>query len=159
MAKTPQERLEYIRSWRKKNYERLHLKYKADYAKNKKAILERNKKWLQENLEKSKEYRRKWLLRNGDRSLKYRLKSRFGLTVEAYIEMFSAQGGMCAICGYKPVEIKERLNVDHDHATGKVRGLLCPNCNKSLGLIRDSIETALKMAEYLKRSLDSKKER
>lgn len=51
----------------------------------------------------------------------------YGITEAQYKEMFDAQDGRCAICGRKPV--RRRLAVDHDHNTGKVRGLLCYTCN------------------------------
>lgn len=64
------------------------------------------------------------------------LKKRYGITVEQYAEMFDKQKGGCAICGKEPDRI--RLHVDHDHATGKVRGLLCFDCNLVLGHARDN---------------------
>jgi hypothetical protein len=53
-----------------------------------------------------------------------------GVSDEDYAAMLEAQGGGCAICGAKPKT--RRLHVDHDHATGKVRGLLCHRCNRAL---------------------------
>jgi hypothetical protein len=53
-----------------------------------------------------------------------------GVTDEAYEALLAAQGGGCAICGAKPKT--RRLHVDHDHKTGKVRGLLCHRCNRGL---------------------------
>jgi len=55
------------------------------------------------------------------------------LTVEQYDAMLMAQGGCCLICGRHQLELRERLNVDRDHATEKVRGLLCRWCNVQLG--------------------------
>jgi hypothetical protein len=57
-------------------------------------------------------------------------RSRTGLSVEEYDAMLKAQGGGCAICGNPPKT--RRLDVDHDHKTGKVRGLLCHRCNRAL---------------------------
>jgi hypothetical protein len=53
--------------------------------------------------------------------------------------------GACAICSRVAT-----LHIDHDHATGKIRSLLCPPCNKALGLLRDSPEIAQKAADYLR---------
>lgn len=53
-----------------------------------------------------------------------------GVTDEEYAAMLERQGGGCAICGARPKT--RRLHVDHDHATGKVRGLLCHRCNRTL---------------------------
>lgn len=60
-------------------------------------------------------------------------KARYGITREDYDLMLEGQGGTCAICGSPPKA--NRLHVDHDHATGRVRGLLCTKCNTSLHYI------------------------
>jgi recombination endonuclease VII len=69
------------------------------------------------------------------------------LTVSDYDELFNKQGGVCAICG---LATKERLVVDHDHDTDKVRGLLCRSCNVALGFMRDDIVRLAAAIEYLK---------
>jgi hypothetical protein len=77
-----------------------------------------------------------WYLRNRDwcrenmRETNYRL--RYGITVADYDDMFKIQGGKCAICKSPSARGKGRFHVDHDHATGKIRGLLCHTCNTSL---------------------------
>lgn len=73
----------------------------------------------------------------------------YGLSVEEFNEMISAQGNRCAICGKKE-PYKRVLSIDHDHQTGKVRGLLCTRCNTVLGMLNDNIELLNKMEEYLK---------
>ena len=55
-----------------------------------------------------------------------------GVTDEAYAELLERQGGVCAICGKPPKDGGRRFNVDHDHRTGAVRGLLCWTCNHFL---------------------------
>ena len=86
-----------------------------------------------------------------------KLRRRYGITQAQYDEMFNAQKNSCAIC--KSTNPSSRIyatgktmmfSIDHCHATGKVRGLLCSCCNRALGLIKDNIDTALRMAEYLK---------
>lgn len=72
------------------------------------------------------------------------------MTVEDYNTMFLKQEGFCAICDKHQSELKKRLNVDHDHRTGRVRGLLCPKCNKALGLFNDSSEVLDIASKYLK---------
>ncbi len=69
-----------------------------------------------------------------------------GVTDERYAELLAAQHGHCALCPTKPKT--RRLHVDHDHATGKIRGLLCYRCNRALpaGLDADWHRHA---AEYL----------
>jgi hypothetical protein len=61
--------------------------------------------------------------------------------------MIEAQGGLCAICA-GPLD---RPHVDHDHETGKVRGILCFNCNAGLGKFKDSVEIADAATEYLRK--------
>lgn len=60
-------------------------------------------------------------------------KAKYGVTREIYAAMVAAQDGRCAVCGERP----DRLCIDHDHETGKVRGLLCSSCNIALGHFRD----------------------
>jgi hypothetical protein len=73
-----------------------------------------------------------------------------------YQALFRAQGGKCAICGTTQGHRSSRgrvcrLAVDHDHATGKVRGLLCNNCNRGLGRFKDSVKNLEAALRYLKR--------
>jgi hypothetical protein len=79
-------------------------------------------------------------------SRNYRLKRRYGITVEHFDAMFAEQQGLCAICREAPAE-----HVDHDHATGRVRGLLCFNCNGALGQFRDRRDLMLRAIAYLGR--------
>lgn len=84
-----------------------------------------------------------------------RIQSLYGLTREAFEAMYRQQHGRCAICGTKvPHKVgrgqgRRTLVVDHDHETGAVRGLLCPNCNTGLGMFKDSPENLRMAAEYL----------
>lgn len=81
------------------------------------------------------------------------LKRLYGITLEQYAEMFSEQGEVCAICKAE-CGTKKSLSVDHDHATGKVRGLLCNGCNTSLGQFKDSQILLQRAIEYLKKYSD-----
>jgi Recombination endonuclease VII len=82
-------------------------------------------------------------------------KHAYGLTEAEWQALYRAHRGCCAICR-KPEPINV-LNVDHDHATGQVRGLLCGHCNKALGLMCDDPRLFDKGAHYLRRQLMSKK--
>lgn len=75
-----------------------------------------------------------------------RCARRHGITPEEYEMMFEGQEGRCAICG-KPQA--RRLNIDHDHATGKIRGLLCSRCNLGLGYFKDNIDNLNAAVAYL----------
>ena len=78
---------------------------------------------------------------------------RYRLTLEAWEAMLIAQAGRCANPGCRcPLIKKAEPHVDHDHITGKVRGLLCQECNTALGLLRDALERLLGLAAYLEGS-------
>lgn len=83
-----------------------------------------------------------------------RIWGKFNLTPEQYEELRIKQGDRCAICrtddpGQGGPETVRRWCVDHDHTTGKVRGLLCYNCNKGLGLFQDNWQIILTAAAYV----------
>ena len=78
------------------------------------------------------------------------IKKKFNLTLEQWNEMFNAQNGCCKICGKHQSELKIRLAVDHNHETGKIRGLLCDGCNRGIGYFQESQEALVKAADYLK---------
>lgn len=76
----------------------------------------------------------------------------YHITIEKYDEMFDSQDGNCGICRKNQKELRRRLSVDHNHESGRIRGLLCDNCNPGLGYYRDSIFLLEKAIEYLKRT-------
>lgn len=77
------------------------------------------------------------------------LKYRYGLAPEQYDAMLAAQGGHCAICpATEPGRKRKFFCVDHDHDTGKVRGLLCYACN-SFRVGKNTLETAKMVVRYL----------
>jgi hypothetical protein len=79
---------------------------------------------------------------------KSHLKRTFGITLDDYDRLLAAQGGGCAICGRPPRE-DIALHVDHDHATGKVRGILCFKHNNALGDFDDDAELLQRALAYL----------
>ncbi len=72
--------------------------------------------------------------------------NRYGLTGRQFTEMLEAQNNCCKICK----EVMERQCVDHDHATGKVRGILCFNCNVALGHFKDNASNILEAYNYIR---------
>lgn len=76
---------------------------------------------------------------------------KYGLTPESYAQLLDKQGGVCAICSKQ--EEGKRLAVDHDHESGKVRGLLCGQCNTGLGKFYDNVDTLSKAILYLQPDL------
>lgn len=123
--------------WRKENPE-YYINYRKEHSKQEKI---RAKKWRVNNLEKSNIIVRK-----------SRLK-KYGITLDKYDEMFKNQNGVCAVClKQESVKISGKtklLSVDHNHTTGKVRQLLCDNCNKAIGLLKDNSLLAKRVEEYL----------
>ena len=82
---------------------------------------------------------------NGASLMKY-----YGITREAYDALYKAQDGKCAICKQECSRGRE-LSVDHCHATGRVRGLLCATCNIALGLMEDNTALLNAAIEYLEK--------
>lgn len=81
------------------------------------------------------------------------LKHKYGLTEDAYLAMWRGQDGRCATCTIPfKSHTKSDVEVDHCHATKKVRGLLCDRCNRVLGFVSDNVDTLRRMIEYLERA-------
>lgn len=76
------------------------------------------------------------------------LKRTFGLTMQDYLDMLKQQGGVCAICGKLP-KAGKRFAVDHDHRSGRIRGLLCYLCNYGIGMWRDDTARFVAAGKYL----------
>lgn len=98
---------------------------------------------------------KQWQKRNPDKLRAQLIKREYGLDWETYLEMYERQSGSCAICRtpiglFRGDETALPVpHVDHCHSTEKVRGLLCPACNKGLGHFKDNA-TVLRLAiEYL----------
>jgi hypothetical protein len=82
-----------------------------------------------------------------------RLIKTYGVDLSWFSCQFNKQGGSCAICKCAIDATPTRnTHVDHDHATGVVRGILCQACNKGLGLFHDSSDALIRASDYLKES-------
>jgi len=122
--------------------------YKSEYhQKHKSEIQAKVKAWRKANPAARKAARRRYFRRpNGKLALMRSFyKTRYGLTLERFEAMIVEQDGCCAICGRKP----KRLHVDHDHASGQVRGLLCGPCNRGIGLMQESPDVLSNAIRYL----------
>ena len=86
----------------------------------------------------------------------------YRLSINEYLDLAEKQGFVCAICGKENFAMGAThtglLVVDHDHKTGKVRGLLCHNCNRALGLLQDSPDTLKSAISYLEGATTISKE-
>ena len=96
--------------------------------------------------------------RDPDYRRRYHLKQRYGLSLEDYLARLEAQGGGCAVCGASPGA--RIMHVDHDHACcpgeqtcGRcIRGILCQDCNRGLGMFQDDAELLMAAAAYVLRT-------
>lgn len=138
----------------KKTAEEARLGRNADarkYAeKNRKIILEKAKKYADKNREAIKKKSRAAYKANPGKTHSYQIWHRYGITEKEYWTIFDAQGGCCAICGKTRKEDGRNLSVDHNHKTGKVRGLLCWKCNRALGHF-DSLVLARNLFIYMEK--------
>lgn len=133
----------YLRDWRLKNKERLREQRRA--------------RTLTEDREKVRQLQRESYARNPEAYRDSRLRSQFGITLAQYRDMEAAQDSKCAICGEK-CKTGRSLAVDHNHSTGEVRGLLCANCNRAIGLLQEDPDRLAAAAMYLLRFQDVLKE-
>jgi hypothetical protein len=132
---------------------------KKYYKENKERLLAYAKEYRDEHLDKMLAYRRNYYVENRDKILlkdkiyhekrrditreRYLQKS-YNLSTEEYNRMSELQNGKCAICQNKNIEV-----VDHNHETGKVRGLLCHACNRAIGMLREDPEILESAKKYL----------
>lgn len=154
--KIQQYQKQYGKLWRKENGKQYYLdnkdrileQTKLSHLKHKDSISKRKKRYCLDNKDKVREWTRQWRLNNVDRIRNCDLVRQYGITIEQFNNMKEQQGNQCAIC---PDIFKDKKNVcvDHDHNTGKVRGVLCRTCNTSLGDVRDDINLIKKLIGYL----------
>ena len=120
------------------------------YQANKAEHAAKNKAWREANPEQAKNNRRRYYEENKEKEIQYstnynRLR-KIGITPEQYNTLLQKQNGVCAICKQT---CSRALAADHCHTTGKVRGLLCNNCNRGLGHFKDSRELLETASAYL----------
>lgn len=147
---TTEKKRAYMKEWREKNIDRLRIQEKAYF-----------KKWRASHLEEDRAYKRRYHWDNRHKILSYqrskklsrpeiyenyRLKHKYGITKSDYENLLKKQNGKCAICGERS---EKKLHVDHNHETGRVRGLLCHNCNITIGRMKENPDALRSAAEYL----------
>lgn len=114
---------------------------------------ERKRIWRRNNLDKVNSRARQWTARNPDKVREKLLKDNYGMTLAEYDALLIRQKGLCAICKQPSKDMMKgkvkALAVDHDHKTGKIRGLLCKNCNVGLGSFADSVKNLKEAITYL----------
>lgn len=127
-----------------KEYKEFSLFYKETRAKDShRAECKDCSKKLKEKYLKSKEYKESRYF--------YNLERKYNVNKQQYLQLLKDQNHKCKVCGIEEVDVKgSKLFVDHCHNSGKVRGLLCFNCNLALGHVFDSVEVLENMIKYLK---------
>lgn len=117
---------------------------KRYYAKNREAQKERRKDYY---------HKHKYYKENQHKWRDNQLKVKYGITLQDYYDMLGHQNHICKICPTPHSEDKKKgLHVDHCHASGRIRGLLCGQCNTALGGFKDSVELMERAIEYIKNS-------
>ena len=128
---------------RKKKRDEKYLSNPDNKERKKKLDIKYREEHKKEMKEYSKEYRSK--PENKKKAKDNSLKWHYGISLEEYNTLYEKQNGNCKICG----EHFDSLYVDHDHVTGKVRGLLCIKCNSAIGLLNEDKTIFQKAINYL----------
>ena len=101
------------------------------------------------------EYAKEWRNNFPDKYKDKALQGDFGIGLAEYAAMVASQGNKCAICDHPETQTRngkaKALAVDHDHATGKIRGLLCSDCNQAIGKLKEDRDVLLSAIRYLDR--------
>jgi hypothetical protein len=138
---------EYQRLYKEKNKEKLKL-YRQQHP-------EIGRAWRVKNHDRCIATSRKWRKNNLGKDRDSTFKRKFGISLEQYNSMLSIQKGVCAICLRPERRVYNgkisQLAVDHNHLTGKIRGLLCNDCNVMLGNAKDDPEILKRAIVYLER--------
>jgi hypothetical protein len=148
--------LDYQKEYIRKNLEKVR-KYRKKYnhaynKKNRKKCRARSKKWHKEHREQANMRRKKFAKEHQEERWANNLKVKFGITPVDYNKLLMEQKDRCAGCLRHKSKFKRKLAVDHDHKTGRVRGLLCPGCNTLLGHIKDDPDVLKRLIKYLNKN-------
>lgn len=146
--KTPEQRREYDRRWRAANRAREREVHRDYYNRNKAQLAAKRQLEPEKYIERDRKYYDTHRDEYHKRSAVYRKTKRYGLMSGEYETMWANQQGKCPICT-TDLSRDKRTNIDHCHATGKVRALLCGHCNRGLGLFRDNSEILRNAANYI----------
>ncbi len=157
--KNPLDHIKQSRAYYKAHRAQQCAKQRARSARNKKVLREAFLRRMAKPgaLDKKRAADRAAYAKDPLRDKDYQLRKRYGITLDEYRGLIARQGGQCAVCLTIPVGVKQKtrtLHVDHDHATGRVRGLLCDSCNRGMGLLGDNPQTFLRAVDYLYRHAD-----
>jgi len=131
--------------WREKHPDRvreIRAKYDAAHP-------ERRMEWYKNNPERARNAQQKWQKNNPEKVRALRIKHAWKMSPEEYDGFIDKEGTLCPICKKSFGEVAPCL--DHNHKTGKIRGVLCRRCNSGIGLLCENIDILLSAVEYLRR--------
>lgn len=137
------------RIWYQNNKLKAQKTANSSYQKRKAKISDRRKELRKENPDKYKEAAKKRYNPNKSKEAGWRNAGIIDMTIEKYNELLSNQNNCCAVCNTHKDAFKRALSVDHNHTTGKFRGLLCDNCNRALGYLKESEVIINNLLTYL----------
>lgn len=161
-AANPEKKRIAARVYRAKHEESIRQKGRERYLDDpvrRAKMTSRSTEWRAANPERFQFSNKKYKQDNKERILAASRLARYGVSAEEFAEMHAAQGMACAGCGTTTPTTKRKWCVDHDHSTGRFRGVLCQHCNTVLGHARDRPEVLRQLADYLDRSRIDNSER
>jgi len=138
--------------WTPEQIATFHARYEARKAEEKVAQLKRDSASKNAyNKKRGLQFHKDYYQKNKEKYRKNQRKRLFGVSEEQWNTLFASQGNCCAICKTTDNGSKKHWSTDHDHATGKVRGILCHHCNLALGHFKDDSSRVRTAADYLDR--------
>ena len=125
-------------------------RHKQYYETHKKEKKQYDKQYYKTHREGTIEHQKQYNKTHREEIKQYGLKKRYNISIEEFNQMLVNQNHKCKICGVDELNAgKKGLSVDHDHKSGKVRGLLCSNCNTAVGLLKENINILKSAIKYL----------
>lgn len=148
-----QRQKEASKRWRIRHVEEIRAKERSRYAERKEEVAARKRLEYAEDRENKIETVRRWQRRNPEK-VKASWRERhlwrwYRLTIAEFDSLFLGQGSRCGICGSESPIGQKHWHIDHDHSTGKIRGILCYYCNLLLGHAKDNTAILRAAIEYL----------
>lgn len=138
-----------VKRWRDAHPERAKAIALKSRIRNPEAYRARARRWFLANHEKHLAYSARRRKEKPRLVVSGKLKAMHGITLEQYEAIAASQNHACAICGTPQAEQKRKMAVDHHHGTGRIRGLLCHNCNVGIGNLKDSKQILTKALNYI----------
>jgi hypothetical protein len=156
-------RLEYSRKYSKEYYKKnrdkvleYRQKIKEQYYKNNKDDIKPNIKGNSDDaysnkLDCSNKCAKEYYQKNKERITEYVREKKYGINADEFNNLLEKQNGCCAICG-KKYEKRLRFSVEHDHISGKIRGITCHKCNIGIGMFEENVYTLKSAIEYIEKN-------